>query len=73
MAWSEIYLAQLVSYKTVQATSFRAGMWPVAGPINAGLKMLIFVGLTLTLQEGKNFKNICRALGQTKFIDFFIQ
>ena len=28
MAWSEIYVAQLVGYKTAQATSFKAGMWP---------------------------------------------
>ena len=28
MAWSEIYVAQVVGYKTAQATSFKAGMWP---------------------------------------------
>lgn len=48
MVWFDIYLAQLVSYKTVQATSFKAGMWPVAVLINAWHQMLIFVGLALT-------------------------
>lgn len=53
MAWSEIYLAQLASYKTVQATIFKAGMWPVAG-LNAWHQMLIFVGFALTLKKGKD-------------------
>ena len=62
VAWPEIYMAQFVSYKTVQATSFKAGMWPafwpVAGLINAWHQMFIFEDLALILKKGKYWEKM---------------